>query len=317
LRVEAREDKGAEEPREPEDSVAAVQRDGAEALFQVGDEMRFYALPEGTRMFVRKGNFLRKCDDGRFLAWEADGPSYRIFDAWTGALIRTLPREPGFIVGAGGACRAVYTQRLDGTLVDHPLDGRPARVFAKADGYVYDARPSGALRRADTGVYLSLSSGAMARIDDSTHTLRILGYATPRAHAIAEGPHPGEVVFADAAGIGLIRPDASPVTLWPSDGVMEWTDLAPALDGTSMLLTAHDRVAVLDVARHELLGSMPVPGIDRMTRWDDEGSVLLWEFTQRGGAEGVVVPRGVGLAKRVAEAVANLEVERGKVVIRR
>jgi serine/threonine protein kinase len=317
LRFEAHDDIGIAEPREQDDSVAAVQRDGAEAMFQVGDEMRFYALPEGTRMFVRKGSFLRRCNDGRFLAWEADGPSYRIFDAWTGALIRALPRDPGFVVGAGGACRAVYTQRLDGTLIDNPLDGRPARELAKADGYVYDTRPSGAPGRADAGLLLAFSSGAMARIDDATHTVRVLGYATPRAHAIADGPHPGEIVFADAGGVGLLRPGAAPATLWPSDGVMEWTDLAPSPDGTSMLLTAHDRVAALDVARRELLGSMPVAGIDRMVRWDDEGSVLLWGFERRGGAEGVVVPRGVGLARMVAEGLANLEVERGKVVIRR
>jgi hypothetical protein len=258
---------------------------------------------------------LRRCDDGRFLAWEADGPSYRIFDAWTGSLVRTLPRAPGVVVGAGGACRAVYTQRLDGTLVVNPLDGRPAHDLAKADGYAYDARPSG--KQANKGLLLAFSSGAIARIDDATHTLRVLGYATPRARALADGPRPGEVAFVDASGVSLLRPGASQANVWASDGVMEWTDLAVAPDGASMLLVATDRVAALDIMRRELLGSVPVPGIDRMARWDDEGSMLLWGFERKGAAEGVVVPRGVGLAKRVAEAVANLEVERGRVALRR
>ena len=43
----------------------------------------------------------------------------------------------------------------------------------------------------------------------------------------------------------------------------------------------------------------------------------MWSFDRKGGAEGVVIPRGVPLAKHVAEAVSNLEVERGRVVIRR
>jgi serine/threonine protein kinase len=316
LRFDGRDDIGSDEARDPEDSVVAVERDGAEVMFQVGDEMRFYALPEGTRMFVRKGNFLRRCDDGRFLAWEADGPSYRIFDAWTGSLVRTLPREPGFMVGAGGACRAVYTQRLDGTLVVSPLDGRPAHELAKADGYAFDARPSGA-QGADEGLLLAFSSGAIARVDDATHSLRVLGYATPRARAIADGPHRGEVAYVDDGGVSLLRPGAAPVVLWASDGATEWTDLAAAPDGMSMLLTAAGRVAALDVTRRELLGSVPVLGVDRMTQWDDEGSVLLWGFERKGGAEGVVVPRGVGLAKRVAEAVANLEVEKGRIAIRK
>jgi hypothetical protein len=76
-------------------------------------------------------------------------------------------------------------------------------------------------------------------------------------------------------------------------------------------------VAALDIARRELLGSIPVPGKDRFARWDDEGSVLLWSEGKKGGPEGMVIPRGVPLARRVAEAVSNLEVVKGRVSIKR
>jgi hypothetical protein len=279
--------------------------------------MRFHALPEGNRIFSRKGHFLRRCADGRWLAWETDGATMRIFDAFLGAVLRVLPHEPGLVLGAGGACRAVYTQRLDGMLVVHPLDGRPSHDLAQADGYVYDARPSGGRVPGDTGLLLALSSGAIARIDDATRTLHVLGYATPRAAALADGPRPGDVVFADGTGVVLLHPGAHPVSLREGDGLVEWSDLSMSVDGSTVLLSAADRVAALDVARRELLGSIPTAGKERMARWDDEGSMLLWSFDRKGGAEGVVIPRGVSLARRVAEAVSNLDVEKGRVVIKR
>ena len=45
--------------------------------------------------------------------------------------------------------------------------------------------------------------------------------------------------------------------------------------------------------------------------------MLAWSFDRYGGAEGLVIPRGVPLAKRVAEAISNLEVEKGRLTIRR
>jgi hypothetical protein len=334
LRFEPRDDIGSEEPREPGDSVAAVERDDAEVMFQVGDEMRFYGLPDGNRMAVRKGNFLRRCADGRFLAWDADGPTYRVFDAWSGALVRGLPRDPGFVVGIGPACSALVTQRLDGTLVAHPLDGRPARELGRADGYVYEARASGARRDAEggTGLLLAFSSGAIARVDEGDPhvaarvapgaegaplTVRVLGYATPRAQAIADGPRTGDVVLTEGARVSLLRPGAPPVLLHEGDGLVEWSDVASSPDGSTLLLVGEGRVAALDVVRRELTGSVPILGKDRIAAWDDEGSVLLWSFDRRGPPDGSVVPRGASLARHVAAAVSNLEVEHGRVVVRR
>ena len=319
LHFEGRDDIGDEEPLGENDSVAAVERDETAVMFQIGEEMRFYGLPEGRRLFTRKGNFLRRCLDGRWLAWEADGASWRVFDAWVGGSVRTVPREPGFVLGVGAACRVLYTQRLDGTLVEHPFDGRPARELGKADGYGYDARPSASrgVETGGSGLLLALSSGAVARIDDATRSVRVLGYASPRARALADGPHPGEVVFADSTGVVLLRPGALPIHLCEGENAGDVTDLSASPDGASLLVASADRIAAVDVTRRELTGSFSVPGKDRMARWDDEGSVLLWSFHKKGGAEGVVLPRGVSLARRVAEAVSNLEVERGRVAIGR
>ncbi len=316
LRFEGRDEIGAEEPLAPSDSVVAVERDDRVVMFQVGAEMRFYALPEGVRVFSRKATFLRRCPDGRWLGWIAEGARYRILDVVLGATIADLPRAPGFVLGVGGACRVLYTQRLDGTLVEHPLDGRPGRALATADGYVYDARLS--LSSPDApGLLLALGSGAVARIDDRTRSVSVLGYATPRASAITDGPDRGDAIVSDATGVVLLAPGRPPVSLDAEASPTEWSDLSLSPDHASLLLAAADRVAALDVGRRILLGSIPVHGKDRMARWDDEGSVLLWSFDRKGGAEGTVIPRGHALAQRVAAAVSNLTVEDGRVVVRR
>lgn len=87
--------------------------------------------------------------------------------------------------------------------------------------------------------------------------------------------------------------------------------------GATMLLAAPDRLAVLDLERHEILGSAAFEGLGRLTRWDAEGSVLAWSFDRVGGAEGQVIPRGLGLVRAVARQVSNLEVRNGKLALRK
>ncbi len=240
------------------DSIGAVEREGNTVMFQVGEEMRFYALPDGTRIFSRKANFLRRCADGRWLAWVADGARYHILNVVLGATVADLPRAPGFVLGASASCRVLYTQHLDGTIVEQPLDGRPARAMATADGYVYDVRPS-AVRLAHApgaknfqapvgpadilgpGLYLALSSGAVARIDDITRSVQVLGYATPRAYAIADGPAPGDAIYSDGTGVVRVRPGQPPQRLYADDGGTEWSDLSLSPDHTSLLLAAANR----------------------------------------------------------------------------
>src|SRR5262249_17235072 len=117
-------------------------------------------------------------------------------------------------------------------------------------------------------------------------------------------------------GVFLLKPGAAPELLREGNVASEWSDLSVSSDGVSMLLASADRVAALDLGRREMLGSISVEGKERFARWDDDGSGLLWSFDRRGGSEGVVIPRGVHLAKRVAAAVSNLEVDKGRVTIR-
>jgi hypothetical protein len=84
-----------------------------------------------------------------------------------------------------------------------------------------------------------------------------------------------------------------------------------------MLLASADRVASLDLARHEIAGWMTMEGRTRLSHWDDEGSVLAWSFDRVGPVEGQVIPRGVGLAKQIEAAISNLGADKGKLVIHR
>ena len=329
LRFQGHDEIGGVDARGQHDSAAAVVRSDKTVAWQIGDEVRVYALPDGNRLLSRRGQLLRRCDDGAIHAWLAADKSFQIFDVWSGGVVAQIPREPALVIGSDSACRVLYTQRLDGAIVETKLADGAARVLAQADGYVYDARPSlGAAGGAfGPGLWLALSSGAIARLDEPSGRVSVAGYATPRAAALADGARPGDVAYADAGGIVLLRaspqaPNTSALT-WRAERVLEatgenpWEDVSMAPDGASMLLASADRVASLDLARHEIVGWMNAEGKTRLTRWDDEGSVIAWSFDRVGGAEGQVIPRGIGLAKRVATSISNLGADKGKLQIHR
>ena len=333
LRFEGHDEIGGEEELSPLDSAAAVERAEGTVAWQIGDEVRVYTLPEGNRLFSRRGHLLRRCDNGALHAWQSTDKTFQVFDLWTGGVVATIPREPALVIGSDSACKVLYTQRLDGAIVETQLATGMDRVLARADGYVYDVRPSpggvGAMGYVAFGpaLWIALSSGAIARIDERTGLVHVAGYATPRAAALADGARPGDVAYADARGIVLLRaqrpePETGNIT-WRSERMLEatgespWEDLSMAPDGASMLLASADRLASLDLSRHEIVGWMNVEGKTRLSRWDDDGSVLAWSFDRVGGAEGQVIPRGVSLAKLVATSISNLGAEKGKLTIHR
>lgn len=312
-----------EVPDGPPLEVAAVQRENDDVVaFQVNDEIRFYRIDQGKREMTRKGNLLRRCDDKRMAAWERDGKEgdkfkkWRIFDARSGATMATLEREPGILLGVDAACRNLYYQRLDGTLVVAPFDAEPSayRVLAKADGYVYDVRPSLARGTEGPGLWLALSSGALARIDENTKSVRVLGYATPRASALADGPEPGDLVYADATGVVLLG-SRSAVRLIEPVGATVWEDISVAYDGKSMFLLSIDRVAALDIGRREVVGSIPLRGRTRFLPWDQNGSVLVWSSDSAGDADVDIIPRGREVTDKMSRALCNLRVEQGRLKI--
>jgi len=298
-------------------SIAAVRRESDEIVtFQVNDEMRFYRVDTGKRELTRKGNLLRSCDNKRMAAWERDDKSWRVFDARSGATMATIKREQGFVVGVDAACRNLYFQRVDGTLVVAPFeaDASAYRVMARADGYVYDTRPSMARETEGPGLWLALSSGALARIDENTNTVRVFGYASPRASALTDGPAPGELVYADATGVVLLGRQSAVRLLEPM-GSTVWEDISVAQDGKSMFLLSIDRVAALDIQRREIVGSTPLRGRTRFLPWDKDGSVLAWSFDTAGEADVDIIPRGREVTDKLTRALCNLRVAQGRLKI--
>jgi hypothetical protein len=228
----------------------------------------------------------------------------------------TIKREPGFVLGVDAACRNLYFQRVDGTLVVAPFDADTGanRVMAQADGYVYDVRPSVSRGPDGPGLWLALSSGALARIDENTSTVRVMGYASPRASALSDGPNPGELVYADATGIVLLG-QQSAVRLLEPMGATVWEDISMAQDGKSMLLLSVDRVSALDIGRREIVGSTPLRGRTRFLPWDNDGSVLAWSFDRAGEAEVDIIPRGRDVTDKISRALCNLRIEKGRLKI--
>jgi hypothetical protein len=227
-----------------------------------------------------------------------------------------VPRAPALVLGVDAACRTLFTQELDGNVVATSLPDGSSRTIAVTDGYVYEARPSPARGGVGAGIWLAFSSGAVARIDEAQGEVRVLGYATPRATAIADGPAPGDVAFADATGVVVVRRSGLAERVLEGTSGAEWEDLAASPDGKTLLLASAERLAVLDLGRRELVGWTPSEGRERLSPWDAEGSVLSWSFGRVGGPRGVVVPRGVSLATRVGEAVSNLRAEDKRLIAR-
>ncbi|MRG91211.1 serine/threonine-protein kinase [Polyangium spumosum] len=304
------------EPSKTSSVLAVVRESNDVVAFQVDDEVRFYRIADGKRELGRKGNLLRRCQDGRVAAWAREGDTWHVFDARSGATIGKVAREPGLVLAVDEVCRALFTQRLDGALVVTSLDGASPtpRVMASADGYVYDVRPSAARGGASAGLWIAVSSGAVARIDEATAEVRVLGYASPRATALADGPRPGELVYADDTGVVVLHAQG-PERVLEASAATVWEDVSVAPDGRSMLLLSADRVAALDVARREIVGNMPLRGRTRFVPWDAAGSVLVWSFDRPGGVEGEIIPRGRPLADVVARALSNLRVDHGRLGI--
>ncbi len=306
---------GEEELAAPGAAVVNVVRDGDAVAWQVGGDVQIHDVATGKRRFTRPGNLLRRCEDGRLAAWVKTPAAYKVIDARTGASIGEIPREPLFVLGVDARCGTLFTQGLDGTISARALGAsEPPVTVAVADGYVYDVRLSQPRGGGPTGLYLLLSSGAIARIDDATRSVRVIAYATPRATAVADGHAPGEVLFSDATGVLRLRPGGAIEHVSETDPELTVTDVAAAPDGATVQFLAGGRLHVIDVARGERR-AMNVRNHERMLRWDEEGSLLLWSNDRAGGASGPIVPRAKSLALRVAAAASNLTVDRERGVV--
>ncbi len=306
-------------------SAMAVARDGEDrVLWQVGRQIRLYDL-SGKRLLGREGNLLRRCPDGRLLGWRKDSErEWHLIEARHNRIEARVVREPAFVLGADATCRTVFFQRLSGELagVEVPAVGEePVKMKALEgsagelrQGYVYDVRDSaGGGQGADAlepGLWLAFSSGVMARLEGPRGALRAYGQAIPRPTAMADGPKPGQLLFADATGLVLReRSHTGDRRLLDPSAAVTWEDLRVLPGGDRVLLGWPDGLAVLDLHRREIVGRIklkPTQPRGRLAPWDDEGSVLLWSHAFKGGASGEVIPIGPELARQIAHSVSNL-----------
>lgn len=308
------------------DAPVWVERDGKDrVVWQIGHEIRIYQL-DGKRVLERPGHMLASCPDGKLLAWRRrESGVWELFAARHGVHVRDVPREPALLLGVDPSCATLFLQRLDGTLGAVDLAARDGPVEVRTlqspggwvlGGYVYDVRPSAGssdpAHPVAPGLWLAASDGAMVRLEGPQGEIRPYGHATPRATAMADGPSPGDLLFADATGVVVrSRTSAADRPMLDASGSRVWEDLQILPSGRTMLLAAVDRVAVLDMERRQIVDELDTGWRGRLAPWDEDGSVLVWGRPFDGGAVGEVIPFGRNLAVEVAAAVSNLTASLG------
>jgi hypothetical protein len=309
-----------------QESVSMVLRVGDNLLWQIDDDIRVHDR-DGKQLLSRPGQLLAACPDGRVLGGvKADGGAlWWLGDPRHDLKLGSLRREPGFLLGADPGCHRVFVQALDGRLLAREVAGEgelaelavPGGAQA-ASGYAYDVRKSPGGGTAPDGeawgpgLWLALSEGGMLRVDGESGRVRPYGHATPRATAMANGPAPGDLLFADDRGVILRHgaPDRDEVMVSPlADRV--WEDLALSPDKKTLWLSWAHGVTVVDVALRDVVGELEVPAHDRFTAWDDGGSLLLWPFSFKGPARGYVIPIATELALAVGTSASNIRAELG------
>ncbi len=304
-------------------SVTAVFRDDEGTVWQLGESVVVFDAM-GTPVLTRAGHLLARCPNGRLLAWRKkelrdDATQWEIFGARVDVVLATIERTPGNILGADPACRRVVLQGLDGTLssVDLASPGEPVALTLPGggfvfEGYVFDVWPSQARAGRAAGLWLAASGGAMLHVDGATGKVTAYGHALGRADAMADGPAAGELLFADERGVVLRRIDGADRVVLAGRTDRPWDDIALSPDGGTAWLSWAHGVAALDIAHGDVLGELEVAAHDRLTPWDDAGSLLLWPFSYKGPPRGLVVPNGPELVRAIGEAASNVRASLGE-----
>lgn len=311
-------DQAGELDRVPEGGSlgALVRAPNDEIVVDTGGELRVYA-PNGARLGERPGRYLGQCAE-RVVGWrvdEDDPTRWVVLDAHDGEVFGEVPRHPGLVLGIDGECRALVTQTLTGELLATSLVGGSVTSLGVLDGYVFDVKRARKTFASPRALVLALGSGRLLRLDErpgaapfDAGSLREVARAVPRSTALAPWPD-GGVVWADATGVWLKSPGVAEAhRVLEADALVEWTDLAPSLDGRTVMLAAIDRIAVADVARREIVGSHAFEGLDRLSPWDEAGSLVAWSYERVAPITGLVIPRSNALSRRIAESASNLTV---------
>jgi len=301
----------------PGESAAAVFRDGDQVVWQVGELVRVHDAA-GKLVMSKPGRLLMRCPDGRLLAYRqaAGGREWELFGARHDVLLARLKRTPAMVLAADPACNKVFVQQLDGTLSSVSVVGGGKMVEAKpvampggswvAEGYIFDARPSRARGDVPAGVWMASSDGALLRANGSNGGLRAYGHATPRATAMADGPEPGDLIFADDTGLILRRTGHADERLLKPMVRRTWSDIAMLPGNETMLVAWAHGVVLYDLERREIVGDLDTPAHGRLAPWDAQGSQLVWAFSFMRQPQGQVIPFNRELALRIGETVSNL-----------
>jgi Novel STAND NTPase 1/Protein kinase domain len=310
-------DTTSKEPAQMGESAAAVVRDEDQLAWEVAGTIRFHDA-EGEELLRRPGRLLGRCPDGRVLGIrQADsGAAWELFGAKNDVLLARIAREPAFVVGVDPACQRAYFQGPEGHLgsVDWASGSKAGdkTIRWRSDalaGFVYDVRRSEGWPEAiGGGLWLALSEGELVRIDATSDGIQSYGSATPRATAMADGPTPGSLLFADATGL-VLRSSAmrSEQILEPLPG-RAWSDVL-RFGESAALLAWSQGVAVVELSRRELVAQLATPSHGRLASWNDEGSALVWPFAYMGQPRGRIIPIGGKLAGTVGQAASNLRAE--------
>ena len=276
-------------PRSPPTRAA----DRAPALGRGGLDLAVYEPRAGRWYYLRHGGQARNVHRRRRAACPPAPAGSPEPVASPGPLTRrSRDRRPPSPPAAGSSAATatphprrlplrLHPARLDGTLVVHPSTAAPPTISSRPTA-VYDARQQAAPRRHRPPP--TLSSSAVARIDDATRTVHVLGYAHHPRRRHADGRHQRDRFHRQHRRRPPpgARPTPAPRGRRPRrversrplgrQHHAPWS--RPPTNGR------HRRGA------EELLESVAVGGKERMAPWDDRGSVLMWSFDGRGGAEG-------------------------------
>ncbi|HZO13680.1 MAG TPA: hypothetical protein VFB62_10485, partial [Polyangiaceae bacterium] len=303
--------------------VVNVVRESERAVaWQVGRFVRVFDM-KGKEILHAEGNLLGRCPDGKLLAWRKAKDRWELFGVRNDIPVATVARKPGFVLGVDPDCRRLFVQRHDGELLSIVLGQESPRTLVEpapiasagagyvSEGYAYDTRPSAARDDLPAGLWVAFSSGAMVRLDGPDGRVRAYGHATPRATAMADGIHPGELIFADDTGVVLRTPGARDRVLLAASGDRSYEDLRVLPDGRTALLSWAHGVAMLELERGEILQELELPARGRLAKWDDEGSLLVWPFSFEGHARGDIIPIGATFVGDIASRASNLRARLG------
>lgn len=292
--------------------VVAVQK--ARTIEQVRDEqppdLALLYAKNGKRVASTKGFLLGACPGDRLLAYTISKDAYEIRELRLNLEVARIPREPGFVVGTGPSCTKLYTQRLDGTLVSHTLDSSgAARAVVQLAGFVFDTEPSAGDLSIGPGLLAAVSSGEVLRIDESADEARLVTTAKPRASALGDGMAPGETIFADAAGVHLVRASGEVVRIAPPRIGPAWEDVLATKDGRGVVVASSGELGVIDLSSRSLAATVPVIGMTRLARWDEHGTVLAYAPDLDGIAHGMLIPFAPRSTDAIGSLASNLRVD--------